>query len=80
MSLCIIVEGWHKTNFYGVAKDNLRATGSVEVIRNCHEYGIVVVTFPLGYQTNHYMKPCAALQIINLVKEVRVKSLWLEGD
>ena len=73
-------EGWHKAKFDGVAKGNPRAMGSGEVIRNCHGYGTAVITFPQGHQTNHYVEACAVLQITKLEKEVKVKSLWLEGD
>lgn len=50
------------------------------MIRNCHGYGIVAVTFPLGHQINHYVEACATLQTTKLGKEIGVKSLWLEGD
>ncbi len=74
------LEGWYKANFVGMAKGNPGAMGSGGVTRNCHGYGIAAVTFPLRHQTNHYTEDCAALQTTKLVKEVRVKSLWLEGD
>ena len=50
------------------------------MIRNSHGIGIVVVTFPLGHQKNHYVETSLSLETTKLVKEVGVKSLWLEGD
>ena len=73
-------EGWHKANFDGVAKGNQGAISSGGVIINYHRYGIAMVTFPLGHQTNYYVEACVALQITKLAKEVGVKILWLEGD
>lgn len=50
------------------------------MIRNNYRYGVAAVTFPLGYQTNHYVEACSTLQTTKLAKEEGVKFLWLEGD
>lgn len=68
-------EGWHKDNFDGATKCNPGAMRSGGVIINCCGYGIAVVSFPMGHQTNHYAEACATLQTTKLAKEVGLKSL-----
>jgi ribonuclease HI len=73
-------EDWHKANFDGVAKGNPRLTGCRGIIRNSSRGGILVVSFPLGHQTNHLVEASVARHIVKLALASGIKCLWLEGE
>ena len=74
------LENWHKANFNGAAKGNPRPAGSKGIIRNNLGGRTMVISFPLGHQTNHLAEASAARHVVKLALALGIDHLWLEGD